>query len=648
MAKISNLIAYPTVAAQLGDYVVGTDISNSNETVNFTIQSIANIIPADTLAEVLAAGNTATNNINLTGNITLTGNLSTSGTIADSSGDVGVAGQVLSSTGTGTNWVNNVDGAGTLNTLAKWTPDGNTLGDSSITDDGTSVIVANDIYLQGSTIHIGNAASDSAIVNGTMTFLQNARINSTLQDGGGNAGGNGQVLSSTVTGVTWIDQLPSGLNFQGSWDANANSPALASGVGVSGYYYIVGTPGTTNLDGNNTWQTGDWAIFNGTVWQEIDNQNIFSGTGTANTMTKWTGAQSLGNSSVTDDGNTIAMAPAVQVNITSNANLTGADNVIGAAGTNQYFGLNYFQGNVRMDNELRDHTGAAGTLDQVLSSTGTQIKWRSVVDGSGTTHKIPKWFDSDTLTDSALSDNAGAVALSGTSFTSTTSANQTLTSTTGAITLSSSSDLSIDSTTVLHLNQSNPTISIKNWGPAVFEESAYFKKTILDSTAAAGTAGQLLSSTGTATQWINGPSSTISPTGSRYVSGVVSSAELLGLNGAPKVLVPAPGAGKLLVIEMLSYFLDFNTTPYVVSGSPGIYFASNIAISGRYIAIGSGLWTSVADSRSVSIDTFFDNLKIDDALVLGTTGTLTGGDSVFYYYLSYKILNATDMSPVLT
>ena len=73
--------------------------------------------------------------------------------------------------------------------------------------------MANDIYLQGSTIHIGNDVTDSAVVNGTMTFLQNARFNSTVQDGSGNAGGNGQVLSSTSTGVTWIDQLPSGLNF---------------------------------------------------------------------------------------------------------------------------------------------------------------------------------------------------------------------------------------------------------------------------------------------------------------------------------------------------------------------------------------------------------------------------------------------------
>jgi len=539
MAKISNLIAYPTVAPQLGDYVIGTDTSNSNETVNFTLQSIADVIPADTLAEVLAAGNTATNNINLTGNITLTGNLSVSGTFADSSGDVGVSGQVLSSTGTGTNWVDKVDGSGTLNTLAKWTPDGNTLGDSSITDDGTSVIVANDIYLQGSTIHIGNEVTDSAVVNGTMTFLQNARFNSTVQDGSGNAGGNGQVLSSTSTGVTWIDQLPSGLNFQGSWDANANNPALASGVGVQGYYYIVGTPGTTNLDGNNSWQTGDWAIFNGTAWQEIDNQNIFSGSGTANTLTKWTGTQSLGNSSITDDGTSVIVA--------NDTYLQGSTIHIGNAVTDSAVvnGIMTFQENARFNSTVQDAGGQPGSAGQVLSSTGTSVQWKSVVDGSGTTHKIPKWADSDTLTDSALSDNAGDVALSGQSFTSITDANQIFTSITGRITLSSSSDLNIDSATVLHLNEANPTISIKNWGPAVFEESAYFKKTILDSTGSTGTAGQVLSSTGTATQWVSNSASLPLPDGTRMVQGTIAPAQILNAATSPVVLISDAGAGKI-------------------------------------------------------------------------------------------------------
>ena len=59
--------------------------------------------------------------------------------------------------------------------------------------------------------------------------------------------------------------------FQGSWDANANSPFLQRGVGFSGEYYIVSVAGNTTLDGNTNWKVGDWAIFNGATnqWEKI-------------------------------------------------------------------------------------------------------------------------------------------------------------------------------------------------------------------------------------------------------------------------------------------------------------------------------------------------------------------------------------------
>lgn len=65
--------------------------------------------------------------------------------------------------------------------------------------------------------------------------------------------------------------LSGALNFQGTWDALTNSPTLQSGIGVKGYYYVVSVAGNTNLDGITDWQLGDWAVFNGTVWQKVDN-----------------------------------------------------------------------------------------------------------------------------------------------------------------------------------------------------------------------------------------------------------------------------------------------------------------------------------------------------------------------------------------
>jgi len=61
------------------------------------------------------------------------------------------------------------------------------------------------------------------------------------------------------------------VTYKGTWDANANSPFLVSSVGTQGDYYVVNVAGTTNLNGITDWQIGDWAIFNGSVWQKVDN-----------------------------------------------------------------------------------------------------------------------------------------------------------------------------------------------------------------------------------------------------------------------------------------------------------------------------------------------------------------------------------------
>jgi hypothetical protein len=42
-------------------------------------------------------------------------------------------------------------------------------------------------------------------------------------------------------------------------------------VGTKGEYYVVSVSGSTNLNGITDWVAGDWAIFNGTVWEKVDN-----------------------------------------------------------------------------------------------------------------------------------------------------------------------------------------------------------------------------------------------------------------------------------------------------------------------------------------------------------------------------------------
>jgi len=61
------------------------------------------------------------------------------------------------------------------------------------------------------------------------------------------------------------------LNYQGTWNATTNTPTLTSSTGTKGYYYVVSVAGTTNLNGVTDWQIGDWAVYNGSVWEKIDN-----------------------------------------------------------------------------------------------------------------------------------------------------------------------------------------------------------------------------------------------------------------------------------------------------------------------------------------------------------------------------------------
>jgi hypothetical protein len=70
--------------------------------------------------------------------------------------------------------------------------------------------------------------------------------------------------------VSSITNALGSLNYKGTWNASTNTPALASGAGTKGDYYVVSVAGTTSLDGISNWGVGDWATYNGSVWQRVE------------------------------------------------------------------------------------------------------------------------------------------------------------------------------------------------------------------------------------------------------------------------------------------------------------------------------------------------------------------------------------------
>ena len=112
---------------------------------------------------------------------------------------------------------------------------------------------------------ITNGGGTSQSVLDTLDSLQ-TQIDDLIPSQTGNSG---KFLTTNGTALSWAS-VAGGLSYQGTWNASTNTPTLASSTGTNGYYYIVATAGSTNLNGITDWQVGDWLLFNGTVWQKID------------------------------------------------------------------------------------------------------------------------------------------------------------------------------------------------------------------------------------------------------------------------------------------------------------------------------------------------------------------------------------------
>ena len=121
--------------------------------------------------------------------------------------------------------------------------------------------------LTGEATASGPGAASVTLNNASVTAKVLTGVNIT----GGSISATDSILTAFGKVQNQINGLVGGSIYQGTWNAATNTPALASGVGTKGYYYIVSVAGTTNLDGITDWFVGDWAIFDGTAWQQVDN-----------------------------------------------------------------------------------------------------------------------------------------------------------------------------------------------------------------------------------------------------------------------------------------------------------------------------------------------------------------------------------------
>ena len=130
-----------------------------------------------------------------------------------------------------------------------------------------------------------------------------------------NGGGTSQSVLDTLASLqTQINNLGNGLVYKGTWNASTNTPTLTSSSGTSGNYYVVSVSGSTNLNGVTDWVASDWAIYNGSVWQKIDQTNLVT------SVAGKTGAVVLNNTDVSGFANIAAAGGTTVLTVSSAPN----------------------------------------------------------------------------------------------------------------------------------------------------------------------------------------------------------------------------------------------------------------------------------------------------------------------------------------
>ena len=202
----------------------------------------------------------------------------------------------------------------------------------------------------------------------------------------GTALATGDQIYDFVTGQ--IANIPSGLSFEGSWNADTDTPDLSTATPDNGQFWIVSVAGTTDLDGIDEWAVGDWAIYVSTGagtdgWQKVDNSSTLSGFGDTNQVTYWT---STGN---------VAGDADFTFNPTGNALAVGG--TITAGGIMTAPGGNSTEWNTGYDNMITGFSDSgSGTITLTLTQQdggtlstsfanpqGTMSSW-TIKEGNGT------------------------------------------------------------------------------------------------------------------------------------------------------------------------------------------------------------------------------------------------------------------------
>ena len=280
-----------------------------------------------------------------------------------------------------------------------------TAGTVGVTGD-VSTVPAAPTYTSGGNILIDTTIADTVVTGKILTNLPTPTV--------ANIAASDTILAAMAKLQGQITGIPQGLVYKGTWNANTNTPTLASGVGVTGEFYIVSVAGTTNLDGITDWQIGDWAIFVEVgatdTWQKIDNTSAILGSGTANKIAKWTGSNTLATGLIEDNGTLVTIGNSGSLLVEGNTTLGDA-----VTDTTTVVGPATMQSTARFNVGISLGAATYGTAGQVLTSGGGAASvntWTTPTVGTVTSVGLTETGNALTITGSPVT-SSGTINIAG-------------------------------------------------------------------------------------------------------------------------------------------------------------------------------------------------------------------------------------------
>ena len=542
------------------------------------------------------------------------------GTYTDSSGDVGTAGQLLSSTGSGTNWVTEVplynwiieadSGTGSPYTVVS----GNTIdfvgGDNintswinaskelkidvtGVVQKGTGAATQVAYWTDADTI-AGDAGMTYDAANDYLTLA------GTIKSG---------TFTTTAGTATWSTTVMAGFTsitstvFVGALTGNAST---ATALATSGAIALTGD--TTSTGGPYTYTSGGALNIATTIADTTVTGKVLTNLPTP-TSAAIAASDTILAAMAKLQGQITGIPQGLVYKGTWNAS-TNTPTLASGTGVTGEFYIVSVAGTTNLDGITDWQVGDWAIFVEVgATDTWQKIDNTSAILGSGTANKIAKWTGSNTLATGLIADDGSTVTV-GNSGNLVVEGNTTL------------GDADTDSTTVK--------------GPAVFEETVRINEGISLGANTYGTAGQVLTSGGGSSSvntW------TTPTTGTVTSVGLTETGNALTITGSPvtgsgTINIAGAGASTQYIngeLNLVTFPTVDNYVSWTLAGDTG---TSQTIGSTNTATFAGGFGISTAASATDTLTTSIDITGTDNAIAGLTAATPVATDTLWFNDIS--------------